>query len=168
MWGWIGLGVAGVLVVGAGLWVALVVSMRTKYRPALDAIRRMNRRFTNPRVLRTAGQVGVSASVVHHVGRSTGTPYATPIAVLDTDDGFVVALPYGTSPDWLKNVRAAGSAVIHREGQSYPVTDPQVVLAADVDRHLSGKDRRVNRIYGIDQFLVMRRVDADVAAGSSR
>lgn len=56
MWSWIGLTVAGLLVVGIGLWVALVVSMRTQYAPALTAIRRMNRRFTNPRVMRAAGK----------------------------------------------------------------------------------------------------------------
>lgn len=168
MWGWTGAAVAGVLVMGIGLWVALVVSMRTQYRPALDAIRRMNRRFANPRVMRTAGRPGASASVIHHVGRSTGRPYATPIAVLDTDDGFVVALPYGTRPDWLKNVRAAGTAVIDREGRTYSVTDPQVVRAADVDRYLRSKDRRNNRIFGIDQFLVLRRVDSDISAGDPR
>src|SRR5690606_38296959 len=30
--------------------------------------------------------------------------------VVETERGLVVALPYGTTPDWLKNVTAAGSA----------------------------------------------------------
>ena len=168
MWSWIWLSVVGLLVVALGLWVTLVVSMRTKYSPALNAIRRMNRRFANPLVLRTAGKPGASASVIRHVGRSTGTPYQTPIAVIETEDGFVIVLPYGTSPDWVKNVQAAGSAAIDSEGRTYAVTDPQVLGAADVERYLSGKDRRAQRIYGIDTFLRLKHNDADLLAGDHR
>lgn len=168
MWNWLGLTVAGLLVAGVGLWVALVVSMRTQFAPGLNAIRRMNRRFTNPRVMRTAGKPGAAASVIRHVGRSTGAAYETPIGVLETKDGFVIALPYGTSPDWLRNVRAAGSAVIDTEGRTYPVTDPQIVRAEAVHKYFSGKDRLTHRIYGVDQFLVLLRAGVDVPVGDHR
>lgn len=168
MWRWILLVATGLFVVGIGLWATLVVSIRTQFRPVLDAVRRMNRRFTNPRVMRTAGKPGASASVIHHVGRSSGTPYATPVGLMDTEAGYVITLPYGTSPDWLKNVQAAGSAVIDTEGRTYTVTDPRIVRAADVDRYFSGKDRRSNRIYGVDRFLVLKRVGAGDASGGSQ
>ncbi|HEX6195786.1 MAG TPA: nitroreductase family deazaflavin-dependent oxidoreductase [Jiangellaceae bacterium] len=165
MWRLIGLAVLGLVVVGVGLWLVLLVAMRTKYQPVLTFIRRMNRKVTNPRVLKTAGQAGSSTAVIHHVGRSTGAPYRTPIGVVDTADGFVVVLPYGTSPDWLKNVVAAGSAVVEFDGRTHTVNDPEVVGAAEVSAHFSRKDELVRRLYGVDQVLVLKRVDANVAGG---
>lgn len=160
MWRWVGLAVLGLTTVGFGLWVVLVVSMRTKYQPVLTFVRRMNRWVANPRVLKTAGQAGSSTAVISHVGRSTGTPYRTPIAVVDRADGFVVVLPYGTSPDWLKNVLAAGSAVVEVEGRTHLTGDPKVVRAADVGTDFSKKDSFLQRLYGIDQFLVLKHATA--------
>lgn len=168
MWRWIGLAVVGLVVVGVGLWLVLLVSMRTKYQPVLTFVRRMNRRVANPRVLTTAGQAGSSTAVIHHVGRSSATPYRTPIGVVDTADGFVVVLPYGTSPDWLKNVVAAGSAVLEVDGRTHHVDAPKVVGAADVGAHFSRKDEFVRRLYGVDQFLVLRQAGADVPVGDER
>ncbi len=153
-----------VLAVGIVLWLGLIVSMRTKFSPALTAIRRMNRRFANPRVLRTAGTADSGRAVIRHTGRSTGRIYRTPIAVEDTGDGFVIALPYGTSPDWLQNVLAAGTAVVVANGRSYEVGEPRVVGHAEVDHRFSGGQRRIHRLYGVDQFLVLARVDAGVPA----
>jgi hypothetical protein len=36
-----------------------------------------------------------------------------------TDDGFVIALPYGPGADWVKNVLASGSATIVNEGDTW-------------------------------------------------
>lgn len=168
MWRWIVLAVAGLVVAGVGLWAVLLVSMRTKYQPVLTFVRRMNRRMANPRVLKTAGQAGSPTAVIHHVGRATGIAYKTPIAVVDRPDGFVVVLPYGMSPDWLKNVLAAGSAVIEVDGRTHHMADPKVVPAGDVGSDFSGKDRFLQWLYGIDQFLVLRHADADVAGGVER
>ncbi|NIS36127.1 MAG: nitroreductase, partial [Actinobacteria bacterium] len=59
-----------------------------------------------------------------------------------TAEGLVVALPYGTSPDWLKNVLAAGSAVVEADGRTHHVNDPQVVRTAEVEEHFTAKERR--------------------------
>ena len=64
-------------------------------------------------------------SVVHHVGRTTGRAYETPIGAVPTDDGFVIALPYGSNTDWLKNVLASGQATIVHDGTSHAVTGPR-------------------------------------------
>jgi hypothetical protein len=52
--------------------VLLVVGMRWKLSPVLDAVRRINRSVTNPRVMRTAGTAGEQTSVIQHVGRKSG------------------------------------------------------------------------------------------------
>ena len=127
--------------------------MRAKYPPVLTAIRRMNRAVWNPRAMGTAGQPGAMAPVIRHVGRTSGTPHGTPIGTFTTDDGFVVALLSGTTPDWLKNVLAAGSAVIVHDGVTHRVDRPEVIPGADAFPFVSRSERRSLRLFGVDQFL---------------
>ena len=158
MWSWIARSV-GVLV-GALVAVGIVfmIGMRTKYPPVLKAVRQMNRSFWNPRAMRTAGQPGAVASVIQHRGRTSGTPYETPIGPYATDDGFVVALPYGTTPDWLKNVMAAGSAVLIHEGDTIPVGNLEVVSSDIAFAYIPQSEQRSLRAFDVDQFLRVRRM----------
>lgn len=142
------------------LLAAFMVSMRAKYPPVLTAVRRMNKATWNPRSMKTAGQPGAYASVIGHVGRTSGTPYETPIGAVEIEDGFVVALPYGTNPDWLKNVLSAGSAIMVYEGDRYVVDHPEVVPAAVANAYFSSNDQRTHRLFGIDDFLLLRRTES--------
>lgn len=157
IWRWLGIVVGGLLVLASALWVTLIVSMRRKYIPVLGAVRRLNRALWNRRAMRVAGRPGAYASVIRHVGRSSGTHYETPVGVVATEGGFVITLPYGTTPDWLKNVLAAGSATIIHEGSTYEVDAPRVVSSTEVIHLFSPRDQRINRWYGVDDFLVLRR-----------
>ena len=139
--------------------VLFIVAMRTKYPPVLAAVRRFNRDVTKPRAMATAGQPGAMAGVVQHVGRTSGASYETPIGPYPTDDGFVIALPYGSTPDWLKNVLAAGSGVIIYEGSRYEVDRPEVVHSADALQHVPASQQRSLRWFRVDDFLVVRRVE---------
>jgi deazaflavin-dependent oxidoreductase (nitroreductase family) len=165
MWRWIWPDVGGLLFAAIALWALLLVTLRTKFSPALTAIRSMNRMVWNRRAMSTAGRPGAYASVIHHVGRTTGTPYGTPVGVVDTGDGFVIGLPYGTSPDWLKNMLATGTATIVSEGSAYRVEDPELVTAADANRHFSDREQRSHRLYGVDQFLFLRRSGSEAVDG---
>lgn len=147
------------------LGIVFLVSMRTKFPPVLTAVRRMNRAVWNPQTMKTAGQPGATASVVRHVGRTSGTPYETPIGPYTTDDGFVVTLPYGSSPDWLKNVLAAGSAVIVHEGNTYRVDRPELVPSTVAFVHVPRSEQRSLRLFGVDEFLRVRRVDPQEPQG---
>ena len=135
-----------------------LIGMRTKNPPVLGAVRRMNRAFWNPRAMETAGTPGAYASIVRHVGRSSGQDYETPIGAVPTDAGFVIALPYGTQADWLKNVLASGRAVIVDEGETHEVDRPEVIDAADAAAHFSPQDLRAQRVFGVDQALQVRRI----------
>ena len=108
--------VSGVVLALVELGVVFVVGMRTKSPPVLNAVRRLGR-ATKGFVLSSAGTAGNSVSVVHHVGRTTGRVYETPIGAVPTDDGFVIALPYGSNTDWLKNVHTI-SPIIRNNGKS--------------------------------------------------
>jgi deazaflavin-dependent oxidoreductase (nitroreductase family) len=136
-----------------------VLAMRAKYLPVLTAVRRFNRAVTNPRALETAGHPGAAASVIHHSGRTSGTPYETPIGPVPTDDGFVIPLPYGTTPDWLKNVMAAGSAVIVHEGTTYHVDRPELIPIEAALDHVPRAEQWALRAFGVDQFLQVLRTE---------
>jgi deazaflavin-dependent oxidoreductase (nitroreductase family) len=157
MWTWILWVVVGLLVVALAGFLALVVSMRTKNRRGLGVIRRFGKRFGRPIELRTAGEPGASAAVIRHVGRRSGAPYATPVGVYPMDDDFLVYLPYGQDVDWLRNIRAAGAAELRVEGRTHRVT-PQLVEPAEALPYLSKRDRGVARLFGVTDFLALRRV----------
>src|SRR6478609_5333099 len=80
-----------------------IVAVRFQIRPVLDAIRRFNRRYYNRLILMFAGERGQLYSVVRHVGRRSGQRYETPVVAEPVDDGFIIALPYGSEVDWLRN-----------------------------------------------------------------
>ena len=88
----------GVVLVLAAIGIVFVVGMRKNSPPVLNAARRASR-ATKPIVLRSAGRPGASASVIRHVGRTTGQSYETPVDAVATEDGFVIALPYGSNTD---------------------------------------------------------------------
>lgn len=153
----------------SGLAVALTIigivflgGMRMKCPPVLTAVRRFNRAVGNPQAMKTAGTPGAYASVIRHVGRTSGRDYETPVGAYAVDDGFVIALPYGQSADWVKNVLASDSAVIVDEGGTYRVGEPQIVDTAEVLQHLPSGERRTLRLFGVGESLRFGRVEADI------
>lgn len=145
--------IVGVLAVGGLLGLGFAWSFRTKFRPVQDAIRRLNRSVTNPRQLRSAGQPGAYAAVVHHVGRRSGTAYRTPVVAVPADDGFLIALPYGRGVDWARNILAAGTATLEHEGTTHVVGRPAFVPLEDADPHFPVKVQRTHRRFGVRDFL---------------
>ena len=151
--------VAVVLAAGAVFWAGFALSFRTRFRPVQNAIRKLNRGFTNPRVLRTAGTPGASASVVHHVGRVSGAAYQTPVVVVPAEPGLVIALPYGPGVDWVRNIFAASEATIQHEGKPIRAVRPRLMSLADVNHLFPTKEQLVHRLYGVDDFLVLSRAE---------
>ena len=66
-------------------------------------------------------------AVVEHEGRKSGKAYRTPVMAFVDGGVLVVILNYGTEADWVRNVRAAGSASVVHRGKRYRLTDPRVV-----------------------------------------
>src|SRR5438270_3251912 len=71
-------------------------------------------RLVNPLVLRIAGRRHMPViGIIHHRGRNTGRPYATPLGIRPaTAGGFVMPLTFGESAGWYRNIAAAGWCVI--------------------------------------------------------
>jgi deazaflavin-dependent oxidoreductase (nitroreductase family) len=158
-----------VVLVLVAIGIVFLVGMRTKSPAVLRAVRRFNRAFTNPHAMKKAGTPGVRASIVRHVGRTSGRPYETPVEVFATDGGFLVALPYGPDTDWLKNVLASGTATIVDDGNTYRVDQPQLVPTAVAAPHLPANEQRTLRLFAVDQCLRVRKVDTeDAISGTGR
>jgi len=90
---------------------------------------------------------------------------ALPVQALPADDGFVIPLPYGDTADWMKNVLAAGTAIIVNEGADYSVDRPEVVPAEQALAYVPRKYQWSLRLYGVDTFLLVRLAEDQPAAG---
>jgi deazaflavin-dependent oxidoreductase (nitroreductase family) len=150
---------AGALFLGLlALLTVFVHGLRAKSPQILDAIRRVNRTVFNPMQMRSAGTPGAYAAVIRHRGRTTGRAYETPLVPAATDDGFVIALPYGLRSDWMKNVLASGSATIVQGGHSYQVDQPEIITVAEGNRYFPARQQRTHSRFGVENCLRVRRV----------
>jgi len=120
-----------------------------------DAVRRFNRRWLNPVMLRMAGRPNWYAARLEHVGRRSGRLYATPVVAKPVTGGYAVPLPYGRHVDWLRNQEAAGHARLQVDGQLYRVANPRIVPLAEIETQLPAFYRRTSRRRMIPEWLVL-------------
>ena len=64
---------------------------------------------------------GVPTALLTVAGRKSGLPRSTPVALLPDDEGWRLMAPYGVV-DWVRNLRAAGSATLTWRGRTFLVT----------------------------------------------
>jgi deazaflavin-dependent oxidoreductase (nitroreductase family) len=140
--------------------IVFITGMRAKSPTVVNGVRNLGRAM-RPLAIKSAGGPGASASVVHHIGRTSGHAYSTPVTAVPIDDGYVIALPYGRRADWLKNVLARGSATITHDGSTHDVDQPEVVPLFAVAQQFSPAGRRALRLFGVDECLRVRRPVAD-------
>lgn len=147
------------------LAVVFVVGMRRKSPLVLTAVRKSGRAM-KPLILKSAGTKGNANSVVRHLGRKSGRSYETPVVAVRTDDGFVIALPYGLASDWARNVLANGSASILHDGEQTEVTEPELVTIDEANPYFSAKEQRMHSTFNVQQAMRLRTVDTPLAAAS--
>jgi deazaflavin-dependent oxidoreductase (nitroreductase family) len=92
-------------------------------------------------------------AIVHHVGRTSGRPYAFPIASLRTDDGFFIPIPFGDATQWVRNVLAAGSCTLRWRGRDHLVVNPRVVDWSEAKPFVNPVLRAIIPLIGIRSFL---------------
>ena len=139
------------------LLVLLLAGLRWQVTPVVDLIRRMNKSVSNPRVMRTAGTPQTQTSVIEHVGRTSGRTYQTPIDVIPTKTGLLIALPYGSRADWTRNVLAAGSATVVMQGQRVTVDRPTIVATGEVASLIPKRTMRMLRLFGVRECLHLEK-----------
>lgn len=92
-------------------------------------------RLTRPLARRLPG-----FGVIVHRGRRSGRIHETPVNVFRRDDGYVIALTYGTHADWVQNVLAAGVCDLITRGRRLQVClvhirhDPQLLPVPPIVR----------------------------------
>ena len=90
--------------------------------------------------------------VITHVGRRSGRLYRTPVNVFPVQDGFLVALTYGSEAEWVKNVLAAGGCELQTRGRRFQLSRP-VVEKDPTRRQFPVVVRTILGIIGADEFL---------------
>jgi deazaflavin-dependent oxidoreductase (nitroreductase family) len=116
---------------------------------------RFNRVVTN----RIAGRVAnrlPGFGIIEHTGRRSKRSYRTPVNVFRTGDGYVVALTYGPSADWVKNVLTADGCVLHTRGQRIELAEARIVhdpTRADMPPGV----RQILRAVDVTDFLHLKQ-----------
>jgi deazaflavin-dependent oxidoreductase (nitroreductase family) len=108
--------------------------------------------------MRSAGSEKSNTSIVRHVGRRSGRTYQTPVVVVEHEDNFLIALPYGKRTDWMKNVLANGQAVVVTHGQTHEVDQPQVIPMADATMYFGPKEQKLHRRFDVETCLRVHRL----------
>ncbi len=70
-------------------------------------------------------------AVVVHRGRKSGRTFRTPLWAFRRDNGFVIALTYGSDADWVRNVRAAGGCELLARRRHYQLGAPTLYRDED-------------------------------------
>lgn len=65
-------------------------------------------------------------AVIVHRGRKSGRTFRTPLWAFRRGDDFVIALTYGSTSDWVRNVESAGSFDLIHLGRRHHLTAPRV------------------------------------------
>ena len=93
----------------------------------IDRQRKLVKRFVNPFLRHLAYSSVGPFAVLHHVGRKSGKIFETPVLVWPVEDGFIVALTYGSQVDWLRNLQAAEQGTLRWHKQEYVFQTPVFV-----------------------------------------
>jgi deazaflavin-dependent oxidoreductase (nitroreductase family) len=87
-------------------------------------------------------------SVITHTGRTSGTPYETPVTAYRKGNTLAIGLIHGKT-NWVKNVLAAGQADIRVSGNDLHLVNPRVLPAGTVDPSLPFLARLMLRKSGV-------------------
>lgn len=156
----------GVVVLGlAALAIAFVIGWRKKSGLVLGPIIWMSKKVMNPMQMRSAGTPGAYAAIIRHRGRISGAEYETPVGVVADGEAFLIALPYGSRAQWLRNVLAAGSATLVHEGSTYHVNRPELIAMATVADRFSASDQGLFRWLRVEDCLRVRSVEREEGRG---
>lgn len=111
----------------------------------------INKRVFNPRAVRNG-----KWQVIHHIGRSSGRSYRTPLEAHPVEDGFVFTLVYGSRSDWVQNVLASGTATLQVDDAMIELADPELITVDRARQLLPAGTAPPPKILRIGEYLHMR------------
>jgi deazaflavin-dependent oxidoreductase (nitroreductase family) len=118
------------------------------------AVANFNSRVTNPAARSISPWLPVQGTL-EHIGRNSGKRYRTPLLVFPTRDGFVVLLGYGLESDWVKNVLASGSTVLHKRGKHIALASPRLMTKAEAAPLVTGPSRHFYRLFPYNEAALV-------------
>lgn len=101
-------------------------------------------------------------AVVIHRGRKSGRTFRTPLWAFRRHNGFVIALTYGSSSDWVKNVLAADGCELQTRRHHYQLGAPTLFhdeKAADMPPFIRFMLRRVIKAPEFLRLDVVRELE---------
>ena len=132
---------------------------QSESRPLLG--RRMARfslLITNRLTLPLAGRLP-GLGIVIHTGRRTSRTYRTPVLLFSSPNGYVIALTYGRTSQWVQNVLAAGACRLITRGRELHAGQPE--LFRDPRRSaVPGPVRFILTLLRVEDFLRLQVVPA--------
>jgi len=75
--------------------------------------------------------------------------------VFPTRDGFVILIGYGLKSDWLKNVFAAGQAVLHKRGKGIALANPRMLSKAEAATLVTGPSAVFYRLFPYNEAALV-------------
>jgi deazaflavin-dependent oxidoreductase (nitroreductase family) len=96
--------------------------------------------------------------IVRHTGRTSGKPYATPVVIRPTADGFLIPLPFGDATQWAKNLFAAGGGSIRYAGREQQVDEPRIIDLETASTHLPLPIRFASRRLGLRHWVMVHKI----------
>jgi deazaflavin-dependent oxidoreductase (nitroreductase family) len=127
--------------------------------PLPPALATFNRRVTN-HITRPFAKWLPGFGVIVHKGRRSQLQYRSPVNVFVAPGGYVVALTYGTSSDWVKNVLAARGCDLVTRGRTVHLTAPEI-FHDETGQAVPRLVRRILRLIGVSEFM---RLSSDAEA----
>jgi deazaflavin-dependent oxidoreductase (nitroreductase family) len=123
---------------------------------AHSRIRAFNKHIFNRLIRIFAGTSRTPFAMIRHVGRRSGTAYATPIIVMSLGESFVIALTYGPEVDWYRNVLAAGRSTLLWHGRVYALEQPEPLAVAAGLAAFPQPFRLILGLVGTQHFVRLR------------
>lgn len=125
--------------------------------PLPRAVARFNKRVTN-RFLEPVARRARGFAVVHHIGRRSGSAYATPVNLFELGPSWIVVLTYGPSADWAQNVLVGGGQIEDRRGMR-PIAKATVVDRSVAWPALPAVVRVALRVLRVRDFMLLDLTD---------
>ena len=122
--------------------------------PLPKALARFNLVVTNRIARQVAGRLAGFA-IVEHVGRRSGQLRRTPVNLFRSADRYVIVLTYGSDTQWVRNVLAAGAAVVETRGRRIALVEPEIVHDPTL-AHAPPAIRPFLRLIDVDEVMLLR------------
>lgn len=117
-------------------------------------MRHVNRVFTNP-FMGPLARVMPPLAVVHHVGRTSGRNYSTPVVAFRSRERFVIPMTYGRDVDWARNIVKAHGCQMEQMGRRFTTSNPRVVDFDAAVPELPGAVREAFRIADLPGYVLL-------------